>query len=174
MADVFPGVPQSGVEGDKVLLKIRQWWGTYIATVTEADLDLLCLFAAHTHLAIETYTTPRLQIDSPIPESGKTTVLEHFQRLCYRPTLMSSVSSPALLTRMLDKELRTILIDEADRSLNPDKEGIADLLAVINSGYKRGATPPRASAPEGWWLGGQRNADLRSGSDCRQQPQPAG
>jgi hypothetical protein len=43
---------------------------------------------------------------------------------------------------MLDVEMRTILIDEADRSLNPDKEGIADLLAILNSGYKRGGNRP--------------------------------
>jgi Protein of unknown function (DUF3631) len=130
------------VDGDKVLLKIKDHWATYIATVTEADLDLLTVFTAHTHLAVETCTTPRLQIDSPVPGSGKTTVLEHFQRLCYRSVQMATLSSPALLTRMLDKELRTILIDEADRSLDPDKDGIADLLAVINSGYKRGSTRP--------------------------------
>jgi hypothetical protein len=43
---------------------------------------------------------------------------------------------------MLDKEIRTILIDEADRALDQKKEGIADTLAVINSGYKRGGTHP--------------------------------
>jgi hypothetical protein len=47
-----------------------------------------------------------------------------------------------MLTRMLDEELRTILIDEADRSLNPQKDGYADLMAVLNSGYKRGSTRP--------------------------------
>jgi hypothetical protein len=55
---------------------------------------------------------------------------------------MATLSSPALLTRMLAVGLRTLLIDEADRSLRPDKEGIADVLAVLNSGYKRGATRP--------------------------------
>jgi Protein of unknown function (DUF3631) len=55
---------------------------------------------------------------------------------------MASLSSPALLPRVLEVEQRTILIDEADRSLSPDKEGIADLLAVLNSGYKRGGTRP--------------------------------
>jgi hypothetical protein len=79
-------------------------------------------------------------VDSPIPESGKTTVVEHLHRPCFRSVQMASLSSPALLTRMHDAEQRTILIDEADRSLNPDKEGVADLLAVLNSGYKRGGT----------------------------------
>jgi Protein of unknown function (DUF3631) len=130
------------IDGAEILDQVRSWLATYICTVSEADLDLLTLWAAHTHLVIEVYTTPRLQIDSPVPGSGKTTCLEHLQRLSLRPIQMASLSSPALLTRMLDAEQRTILIDEADRSLNPDKEGIADLLAVLNSGYKRGGTRP--------------------------------
>src|SRR5215203_5972357 len=130
------------IDGDAVLLDVRNWLARFIRTVTDADLDLLTLWAAHTHLVVETYTTPRLQIDSPIPESGKTTVLEHLQRLSMRPVQIASLASPALLPRMLEAEQRTILIDEADRSLNPDKEGIADLFAVLNSGYKRGGTRP--------------------------------
>ena len=39
--------------------------------MTDADLDLLTLFAVHTHMVVESYTTPRLQIDSPVPGSGK-------------------------------------------------------------------------------------------------------
>jgi hypothetical protein len=130
------------INGAQLLNEVREWFGIYISTVTDADLDLLALWAVHTHLVMETYTSPRLQIDSPVHESGKTTCLEHLQRLSLRPVQMASLASPALLTRMLDIEMRTILIDEADRSLNPDKEGIADLLAVLNSGYKRGATRP--------------------------------
>ena len=106
------------------------------------DLDLLALWIVHTYLVDETYTTPRLLIESPVPESGKTTVLEHAERLCQHPLQMATVSSPAMLTRALEKGMRTILIDEADRSLNPDKPGIDDLIAVLNSGYKKGATRP--------------------------------
>ena len=38
-----------------------------------ADLDLLALWTVHTWLVAETYTTPRLLFDSPVPGSGKTT-----------------------------------------------------------------------------------------------------
>ncbi len=136
---VTPGPP---VDGAEMLAELAGHFREYIVTVTDADHDLLALWTVHTHLVVECYTSPRLQIDSPMPGSGKTTVLEHLQRLACRPIQMASLSSPALLTRMLDKEMRTILIDEADRSLNPDKDGVADLFAVINSGYKRGATRP--------------------------------
>lgn len=121
---------------------VRAWFGLFVRTMDDIDLDLLALWAAHTHLVEQLYTTPRLVLDSPVPGSGKTTVLEHLQRLCLRPIQMASLSSPALLTRMLDKATRTVLIDEADRSLSPDKPGVEELIAVINSGYKKGATRP--------------------------------
>jgi len=139
-APTVPPVPT--IDGDELLTRVRDWLDTYISTVSESDLDLLTLWAVHTHLVVETYYTPRLQIDSPVPGSGKTTVLEHLERLCKRSIQMATVSSSAMLTRMLDKEIRTILIDEADRALDPKRDGVGDILAVINTGYKRGATRP--------------------------------
>src|SRR5215211_6158650 len=87
------------IDGAELLDDVRAWLTRFISTVAEADLDLLTLWAAHTHLVVETYTTPRLQLDSPVPESGKTTCLEHLQRLCLRSVQMASLSSPALVTR---------------------------------------------------------------------------
>lgn len=136
------GFPERGVANRQALDDVRAWLGRFICTMADGDLDLLALWAAHTHLCFETYTTPRLLIDSPVPGSGKTTVLEHLERLCVHPVQMASLSSPALMTRMLDAGIRTILIDEADRSLSPDKDGVGELLAVLNSGYKRGGTRP--------------------------------
>lgn len=139
--------------GAAALDTVRAHLGRYICTVSDDDLDLLALWSAHTHLTAETYTTPRLVLDSPVPGSGKTTVLEHLERLCLHPVQAASLSSPALLTRMLEGGTRTLLIDEADRSLSPEKEGVGELLAVLNSGYKRGATRP-VLVPEkgGGWV----------------------
>jgi hypothetical protein len=134
------GVNRTG--DDRTLNNVRAWLGRFVSTVHPSDLDLLTLWAAHTHLCLETYTTPRLLLDSPVPGSGKTTTLEHLEKLCLSAVQMATLSSPAMLARLLDASLRTILIDEADRSLSPDKEGIGDLLAVLNSGYKRGGTRP--------------------------------
>ncbi|WAJ32215.1 DUF3631 domain-containing protein [Arthrobacter sp. FX8] len=127
---------------ERVLTDVRAWLSRFVCVMDDLDLDLLTLWAAHTHLAFETYTTPRLVLDSSMPGSGKTTVLEHLSRLCLEPVQAASLSSPALLTRMLNKSMRTILIDEVDRSLDPKKPGVEDLIAVLNSGYKRGATRP--------------------------------
>src|SRR5262245_56966113 len=47
-----------------------------------------------------------------------------------------------MLARLLDASPRTLLIDEADRNLRPDRDGVEDLIAVLNTGYKRGGTRP--------------------------------
>jgi hypothetical protein len=95
-----------------VLADICCWYGRFICTVQPSDLDLLTLVTAHTHLAVECYTTPRVLSESPVPASGKTTALEHLQRLCHAAVQMASLSSPAMLVRLLDTGLRTVLIDE--------------------------------------------------------------
>lgn len=137
---------------DEVPNRVRAWLGRFICTVQDADLDLLTLWALHTHLADDVYTTPRLLIDSPVPGSGKTTALEHLNRLCRRPLQAASLTSPAMLARLLDQELRTLLIDEADRNLDPKRPGVEDLLAVLNAGYKRGGTRPvLIPGPKGEW-----------------------
>lgn len=145
-APVAPVSPDSltgtGATDHGVLDDVRVWLSRFVKTMSPADLDLLTLWAAHTHVAVETYTTPRLVLDSPVPGSGKTTVLEHLSRLCVSPVQAASLSSPALLARMLNKGPRTVLIDEADRALDPKKEGVGELLAILNSGYKRGGTRP--------------------------------
>lgn len=138
---VPPDTPPNESVAD-VLRDLRAQFGRYICVMDDLDLDLLTLWTFHTHLAFETYSTPRLQIDSTMPGSGKTTVLEHLSRYCLNPIQAASLSSPALLTRMLNNGLRTILIDEVDRSLDPKKDGVGELIAVLNSGYKRGATRP--------------------------------
>lgn len=136
-----------------VLNLVHQHFTTYVMTCSPGDLDILTLWAAHTHLCEQTYTSPRLLLDSPVPGSGKTTVLEHLERLCFNPVQMSSVSSPALLVRILDAGIRTILIDEVDRSLSANKAGIEDIIAVLNSGYKVGASRPvLVSDKEGGWI----------------------
>lgn len=128
--------------GTSLLDEVERWFGRFVAVPDDRDLSLLTLWTISTHLALETYTTPRLLIDSTMPGSGKTTVLDHLSRLCWKPVQAASLSSPALLVRLLEHGIRTVLIDEVDRSLSPNKPGVEDLIGIINSGYRRGATRP--------------------------------
>ena len=119
--------------------EIRTWLGTFIKVMDESDLDVLALWALHTWVCEETYTTPRLLINSPSPGSGKTTLMEHLAKFSKSPIQAASVSSAAVLARATATAIRTILIDEVDRVLNPKRPQVEELLAVINSGYRRGA-----------------------------------
>jgi hypothetical protein len=110
----------------------------YVYVVHEKDYVTLTLYILHTWLVNESNTTPRLLIHSPVPGSGKTTLLEHLEKLCLKPVRLSNAASPAALTRLLLAGTRTLLLDEADRTLDPRREGIGDLFAVINTGYKSG------------------------------------
>jgi hypothetical protein len=137
MNEQTPNVGVVGVVGSlsEVLNETRAWLSKYIYVVNNTDLDVLALWVVHTYLCQYTYTTPRLSIESPLPGSGKTTLLEHLNKLAYRPLLAASVSQ-AVLARITADGVRTLLLDEADRMLNPKRPGVDDLLAVLNSGYK--------------------------------------
>lgn len=64
----------------------------------------------------------------------------------------ATLSSPSIVARVLADHPRTILIDEAEKSLHPKKEHVGDLLAVINAGYRKGATRPvNTPSPDGNW-----------------------
>lgn len=144
----------------EVLDLLVEHFARYVRPLHVEDLAVLALWTAHTHLGVECYTTPRLMLDSPLPESGKTTTLEHLARLAHAPVQMGSVSTPAMLARLLDaggEGSRTLLIDEVDRNLSPDRDGVGDLLAILNSGYKRGATRPTTVPVKG---GGWEVAEL--------------
>jgi len=140
--DPAPAPPYGSIDGAAVLDRVEAWYRRFIRVTFEPDYHLLALWTVHTHLAEECYTTPRLQLDSLVEGAGKTTVLDHLKRLCQDPVLIASLSSPALLPRMLNNGMRTILLDEVHRTLNSDRPGIGELVAIINTGYRAGATRP--------------------------------
>ncbi len=125
------------------------WLKRYVITTSVEDIWVMALWAQHTWLLGCVPVTPRLLIDSIMPGSGKTTALEHLQRICLDPAQMSQVTSSALLVRLVAERPRTLLLDEVDRSLDPKKETTSDLLAILNSGYKRGATRPVLTPTKG-------------------------
>jgi hypothetical protein len=144
--------PYGSIDGSAVLDKVEAWYRRFIRVTFDHDYHLLALWTVHTHLAEECYTTPRLQLDSLVEGAGKTTVLDHLKRLGHNPIQIASLSSPALLPRLLHAGMHTILLDEVHRTLRPDKPGVGDLLAIINSGYRRGATRPvNVPAKDGGW-----------------------
>lgn len=133
--------PEFGsIDGAALLRDLRTWWKRFIAVANPADLELLALWVVHTFLSHELHSTPRLLIDSITPGSGKTTLLEHLNKLCRNGLLAASMSSAAVIPRILEKEQRTVLLDEIHRMLVEGRPEADAVLAVVNSGYRDGAT----------------------------------
>jgi hypothetical protein len=134
--------PYGSIDGAAILEDLRAWFARFVVVVAQTDLRLLALWVVHTYLCHELYTTPRLLIDSIAPGSGKTTLLEHLERLCRNGMLAVDVSSAALIPRVLDKQLYTVLLDEIHRTLVEGKPEANAVIAVVNSGYRVGAKRP--------------------------------
>lgn len=126
-----------------VLDALRDWFRTFLYTTDiERDSALLALWTAHTYVVTETYTTPRLQISSPEFGSGKSTALEHIERLSFEARRLTGNVSAAFLPRYLADGPRTVLLDEVEKTLKQHKPAYGDIMAVLNDGYRFGAEVP--------------------------------
>jgi hypothetical protein len=134
----------NGPEGAAVLDRIADFVGRFVVLPDQQHgLTVIALWAAHTHAADAFYVTPRLVLDSAEPGSGKTRVLELLALVCRNPELVLSPTSAAIF-RLIAEQPLTLLFDETDAVFNPKSSGnYEDLRALLNAGYKRGATIPR-------------------------------
>ena len=135
----------------RVLQALADWFRRFVYLPDPKGYDLLALYVAHTWAIDYLSTTPRLLLDSPVPESGKTTLLDHLERLCLNPLKIGSTVSSALLARCLEGGPRTLLLDEVDRTLSPKDPGTPERVAILNTGYKRGGTRPALVAHGADW-----------------------
>ena len=112
-------------------------------------LTAVALWAAHTHMVEDFHTTPRLALLSPEAASGKTRVLDVLEVLVPHPMLSLSASPAAVFRTLADRQV-TLLFDEVDAvwSKRGKDDNHEDLRALLNAGYKRGATIPRCVGPK--------------------------
>lgn len=136
--------------GADLLDRVHRFLRRFICYPTPEAIIAHVLWILHTHLMDSWFTTPRFAVLSPEPGSGKSTVLELTALLVPRP-ILSVMSSPAyILRKIADQENRpTILYDEIDAIFGPQARGNEDLRAMVNAGYRRGATIGRCYGENG-------------------------
>jgi Protein of unknown function (DUF3631) len=138
-----PGPVPLGETGAALLDDVAAWIGRYLSVPSPHCITVITLWAAHTYAAEVFYVTPRLILDSAEPESGKTRVLE-LLNLITRAPIFTMNTTIAALYRRLAGEPRTILLDETDAIFAKGAaQNHEDLRALLNAGYKRGATVDR-------------------------------
>src|SRR5262249_9840845 len=74
----------------------------------------------------------RLVLRSPLPECGKTSLINILIKLVCDP-MSASNASPAVIYRMLNQKRFTFVFDEADTFM----DGKSELAGIINSGHTR-------------------------------------
>jgi hypothetical protein len=128
---------------DVLLSELRAYIRRFCAFPDEHCLNAVTVWAAHTHMVEHFHTTPRMALLSPEPASGKTRVLEVLDLLVMNPLLAFNASAPTVY-RKLKLEQITLLFDEVDTIWSKhSKSENEELRALLNAGYKQGATVPR-------------------------------
>jgi hypothetical protein len=129
----------ANIDGAELLEEIKSFIGRFVVLPSEESRDLLALWVLHTHAFEAAWATPYLRITSAAPSSGKTLLLEVLAAIC-RNGWHAINPSVAVLYRKIDRQQPTLLLDEMDNYPLDDRR---DALAVLNAGYKRGATIDR-------------------------------
>lgn len=142
---VEDGTSENDLDGATILDRVEAFIRPYLALPSVHALVVIVLWTAHTYAAKEFYVTPRLILDSAEAGSGKTRVLELMALLVYKPELLLSPTTAAIFRMLFDEEEPiSLLFDETDAIFNAKTMGnYEDLRALLNAGYKRGATIPR-------------------------------
>jgi Protein of unknown function (DUF3631) len=137
--EVLPEVTRD--QGAGILEEVEKSYRAYVAFTSDHQVIAVTLWTAHTH-ADASDTTPYLAIESAEPESGKTRTLEVAEHLAARAWLLVEPSEAAMF-RKIERDHPTVLLDEADALWGAKADGREGLRALLNAGYRRGATVPR-------------------------------
>ena len=105
--------------------------------LTDAQADVLALWAVHTHALAAADLTPYLAIASAEKQSGKTRLLEVLRLVVANPWFTGRTSAAALV-RKIASEGPTLLLDETDATFKQNQEYTEALRGILNSGYARG------------------------------------
>lgn len=124
------------VSAQRLLADIREFIARYMV-VSDAQLDVLTIWIIHTYFIDDLQFTPYLHIYSPMPQCGKSTLLEILKLLCWNAEKLGQTTAASLI-RIIDAYHCTMLLDESDMAFKRNSEYAAALTAILNNGYMRG------------------------------------
>ncbi len=125
-----------------LLDRIDSFLARFVSFGSEHQRHAVALWVAHTHAFAAADCSPRLAIQSAEKASGKTRLLEVLELVTRDPRQVVNMSEAALF-RSIAAGPPTILFDEVDAIFGPKSRDREDLRAMLNAGYRRGATVDR-------------------------------
>lgn len=139
VADVLAADATAGLA--QTLERIEGFTRRFVSFANDHQAAAVALWVAHVYAIDAAPAAAYLRITSAVEESGKTTLLEVMQLLLGTRGLNAVSITPAAVFRTRDKlGPVALLLDEIDNTLKDRKDdGARDLLAIVNSGYRRSA-----------------------------------
>jgi hypothetical protein len=131
--------------GAEALNSAHAFLGRFAAFPSAQAHDAVTLWCAHTWAVNAFNASPRLAVLSDLPASGKSRVLELVAMLSRNATIEIDLTGPALVAMMSQRQ-PTVILDESDMIFGSNGgDSHRALRAVINGGYRAGATVTRRS-----------------------------
>jgi hypothetical protein len=118
---------------EQLFNEIRNFFVDHLDVANELLYDVYACFVLASWRPEDFTVVPYLFFLGPLA-SGKTRALECFQRLCYRSIMATSMSAASLF-RALEAWHPTLLLDETEIY---NREAMVEVLALLNSGYRKG------------------------------------
>ena len=118
---------------DEVVLTTKKY---LVMTDTQHDALALWVAGSHAHRSFDTF--PRLSVQAPEKESGKSRVLEVISNFVPNP-LMTADFSVSSMARSIDTD-KTMLLDEVDAIFKSNSDENRDKKAIINAGFRANGT----------------------------------
>jgi hypothetical protein len=104
--------------------------------VSSAEATLIAAWIGVTH-ALEAFDfCAYIHVSSPLPECGKSRLLEVLEALVAKPWFTARVSA-AVLMRKVDQDHPTLLLDESDAAFSADEQYSEALRGLLNAGCHR-------------------------------------
>ncbi|MGZ3472497.1 MAG: DUF3631 domain-containing protein [Isosphaeraceae bacterium] len=123
--------------GAALLAEVKQFIERYVTLRTEAEYDMLAVWALHTFVFREKRFTPYVLALSPMKGSGKSTLLDVMFFVCCRAFTVIDPAAAATAEH-IDATAPTWLVDEIDGVWSTGGKDKAQLRTIINSGFQRG------------------------------------
>jgi putative DNA primase/helicase len=120
------------VNGKSLVAEIEAAINRYVI-MPQYGATAAALWAIHAHALNCAQISPILAIESPTKRCGKTRLLDVLNKLVPKPLVAANLTG-AVVFRAVDKFTPTLMVDEADTFMTPDK---AELIGVLNSSHAR-------------------------------------
>lgn len=125
-------------DGAQLLDRVAAYIRRFVA-LSDLQARVAAVWVVHTHAVDGSDSTPYLAITSAEKQSGKSRLLEVLELVVANPWFTGKVTA-AVLTRKIDADQPTLLLDETDTAFGGEQEYAETLRGVLNTGHRRGGT----------------------------------